>query len=68
MANFDALDTALDALGAAIVDELQQLKDALSSPGDQAKVDAIVARVQGYVDSLKSDDPAPPTPPAPQGF
>lgn len=64
MANFDVFNAKLDELGDAIIEEIRQLAD---DGADQEKVDAAVARVQGYIDSLKADDtlPVPPVPPAP---
>lgn len=58
------LDGKLDELSAAISTELQQLSDALAggAAGQTAiaQVERAKTRVQAAIDSLKSDDPAPP--------
>lgn len=65
-----SFSTALDDLEGAVSAEMQQLKDAIAAgTGGQAEVDAAADRIQGLigrvnavVDTLKSDDPAPPAP------
>ncbi len=57
MSKQDELNAAIDAMGAAVVAELDQLKVALLGDGLTAEqVDAAIGRINLMTQQLKSDD------------
>lgn len=64
MAGLAELDAKLSELANGIATEMQQLADAVAAAAPDLSPQ--VARIQGMIDALKSDDPAAPAPaPAP---
>lgn len=61
-----SLETNVNQVGAAIQDEIQQVKDAIAagtvSEADLARLDALSGQLTGSLSDLQADDAPPPTP------